>query len=55
MDILKEDYQKTLESKLNFFLYSQSLFMDKIIKKQEGMKLVSSFSLGCKPCLEKSL
>ena len=41
-DILKANYQKLLKVQLYFFFRTQSLLMDKIIKKKRGLKLVTS-------------
>ena len=49
--IIKKPYR----SWLNFFLCTQSLFMNKIMKNKSSLELVTSLSLGCKPCLEKFL
>ena len=38
-----------------FFLQTQYLLMDKVIKNQRGMELVTSHSLGHKTSLEKFL
>ena len=34
-------------------LFTQPLFVDKIMEKKRGLELVSSVSLGCKMCFEK--
>ena len=53
--VLEENYEETLKKELDFFLCSQFLFMDKIMKNKWGPELVTSLSMGCKTCLEKFL
>ena len=54
-DILKEDYQKALKRELYFFFRSQSLSIDKIIKNQRGLELVTSDHSGYKTSSGKFL
>ena len=49
LNILKENYQKAFD----FFLCTQSLFIDNM-KNKRGLELVTSLSLRCETCLEKS-
>ena len=54
----KEIIKKPLKSQLNFFISSQSLFMDfmdKVMKNTMCLELATSPSMGCKTCLEKFL
>ena len=52
---MKEDYQKAFKKSTLFFFPTQSLLMDKVIKKKRGLKLVTSCSSGYQTSSEKFL
>ena len=52
---LKHGYQKALEKSFYFFFRIESLFMDKVIKNERGLELVTSGSSGYEISSEKFL
>ena len=43
----KKVVKKPCISQLDFFLFTQPFFMEKIMKNKRGLEFVTSLSLGC--------